>query len=169
MLDKSRMVLCMALLALFIFNPFSSLVTPLSQANADFETDGSRTGRTILSTDSNISWLEIFKLSASTLLLWTIYAMIFLAGMAKIFIYGEASIPEKSDSMNRFWVHRKQADSLMKEDKEKAKKAGEVVKELKMAVEALGRPVPTGFVELVLSVLWQSLHQALHRLGIVRW
>lgn len=80
--------------------------------------------------------------------------------MIKIFIYGESSIPEQSTSMQAYWVHRKQADTEMSNG---VTKHEEVTKHLKMAVEALGRPVPSGRIGLLLSVLWQCVHQGLHR------
>ena len=53
MLDKSRMVLCMVLLTVFIVNPFSSLVQP----TFDYETTAPHVGsRTILSYDTGYSW-----------------------------------------------------------------------------------------------------------------
>ena len=167
MLDKSRMVLCMALFGIFIINPFGSLLAPkidrpLSDASTILD------GRTILSMEgfSNYSWLDLFKLSASTLLLSAIYIGLFLLGMIKIFIYGEANIPESSASMKSFWVHRKQADMEMKLGKKRHEK---IRRHLALASEALGRPIPTGRIELLLSTFWQCLHQALHRLGIARW
>lgn len=160
MLDKSRMVLCMALFAVFIVNPFGSLVAP----KFDFESSNAMPagGRTILSLEpfQNYSWMDLFKLSASTLILSGIYIGLFLLGMIKIFIYGEARVPESSASMKQFWLHRKQADIEMKEGSENQAK---IRKHLTLALDTLGRPVPTGTIELVLSTLWQILHQALHR------
>ena len=83
------------------------------------------------------SRLDLFKLSASTLLLSGIYLGLFLLGMVKIFIYGESSVPDHSSNMKTFWVHRKQADKLMREEQTK----GEMLtKHLRLAVEALGKP-----------------------------
>ena len=166
MLDRSRMVLCMFLLGIFVVNPFSSLVQP----KFDGPASSSPGGRTILgfetaySAYSEYSWLDLFRLSASTLLLTAIYSGLFLLGMIKIFIYGEAKVPEKSNSMKTFWVHRKQADKERANNEHSA-----YTRHLRLAVEALGRPVPNGRIELILSCAWQILHQALYRLGLVRW
>ncbi len=83
--------------------------------------------------------MDLFKLSASTFLLSGIYVGLFVLGMIKIFVYGEASVPEKSRSMQQFWVHRKQADTEMKEEGG-LRKVDAVNRHLRLAVEALGRP-----------------------------
>lgn len=163
MLDRSRMVLCMAMFAFCFVNPFGSLLQP----EIDYNVNPESKGRSILSFESlSYSWSDLFKLSASKLLLSSLYLLIFLLGMVKIFIYGETSVDENSTSMKKFWIHRRQTDKEMKYGKEKHEA---VQKHLTLALEALGRPIPTGFFELLLSVLWQCLHQALHRLGIARW
>ena len=163
MLDRSRMVLCMFLLGVFIVNPFSSLVQPKFEYSSG-SASSSPVGRTILGFETAYSWHDLFKLSASTLLLSAIYSGLFLLGMIKIFIYGEAKVPEKSNSMKTFWVHRKQADKERANNEHSA-----YTRHLRLAVEALGRPVPSGKIELILSCAWQALHQALYRLGLVRW
>lgn len=163
MLDRSRMVLCMFLLGVFIVNPFSSLVQPKFEYS-NGPASSSPLGRTILGFETAYSWHDLFKLSASTLLLSAIYSGLFLLGMIKIFIYGEAKVPEKSNSMKTFWVHRKQADKERANNEHSA-----YTRHLRLAVEALGRPVPSGKIELILSCAWQAVHQALYRLGLVRW
>ena len=165
MLDRSRMVLCMFLLGIFIVNPFSSLVQPkFDYSSGPASSSSPSAGRTILGFETAYSWHDLFKLSASTLLLSAIYSGLFLLGMIKIFIYGEAKVPEKSNSMKTFWVHRKQADKERANNEHAA-----YTRHLRLAVEALGRPVPNGKIELILSCAWQALHQALYRLGLVRW
>ncbi len=86
--------------------------------------------------------MDVFKQSASTVLLGTVYVGLFLLGLVKIFVYGEASVPEKSRSMQRFWVHRKQADTEMRWESGGGgqQKAEAVARHLRLAVEALGRP-----------------------------
>eukprot|EP00094_Tigriopus_californicus_P003483 TCALIF_03351-PA protein Name:"Similar to Srebf1 Sterol regulatory element-binding protein 1 (Mus musculus)" AED:0.12 eAED:0.12 QI:0/0.8/0.66/1/1/1/6/119/998 len=160
--DKSRMVLCMFLLGLFVINPFSSMVAP----GFDYVSNTGTPGRTMLSFESQYSWKQLFQLSASTLLLTTIYVGLFLLGMIRIFIYGEAYVPDNSSSKNKYWVHRKQTDIALTGGR--AKK-DEINRHLRLAVEALGRPVPTGQLELILATLWQCIHQLLHRLGVARW
>lgn len=78
--DKSRMILCLFVLGVFIINPFSSLVAPKFDSGV---TGGSSvaSGRSILSMETlSYSWSELFHLSASTLLLTTIYIGIFVLG-----------------------------------------------------------------------------------------
>ena len=138
MLDKSRMVLCMALLTVFIVNPFSSMVQPKFDYESAAQNAG---GRTLQGFDAGYgySWMDLLRVSASTALLGGIYAGIFLLGMLKIFVYGEASVPENSRSMQLFWKHRKQADTEVKGEGA-LQRMGTVTKHLRLAVEALGRP-----------------------------
>ena len=68
--------------------------------------------------------------------------------------------------MQRFWIHRRQADIELKSNG----KVEDIKKHLNVAAAALGRPVPTGSrLELWASAVWQVTHQFLHRLGLNRW
>jgi len=135
MLDKSRMVLCMALLTIFVVNPFSSLVAPIFDMASVDDPPVHAGGRTLLGLDNGYSWTDIFRMSASTLSVLAIYAGLFVLGMLRVFVYGEASVPEKSRSMAAFWAHRKQADAALAYGRAK-----EVNKHLRLALDALGRP-----------------------------
>ena len=62
--------------------------------------------------------------------------------------------------MQRFWIHRRQADIELKSNG----KVEDIKKHLNVAAAALGRPVPTGSrLELWASAVWQVTHQFLHR------
>ena len=178
MLDKSRMTLCLALLALFVINPLASFVNPDLDPNFLVGGDSSAMSRTILGLSETwsdpgaygYSWKRLFEMSASTLIISTSYLVVFLLTMVAIFVYGEAQVPEHSTSMQSFWVHRKQADNEIKEQANLTReRAQELRHHLSLALHSLGRPVPSGRVELWLSVLWQVVHQALHRIGFARW
>ncbi len=53
-MDKSRMVLCMVLLTVFIVNPFSSLVQPTF--DYELETPRAPGGRALQGFDTGYSW-----------------------------------------------------------------------------------------------------------------
>ena len=68
--------------------------------------------------------------------------------------------------MQRFWIHRRQADIEMKS----GGNVEDIKKHLHFAAAALGRPVPVGSrLESLASAIWQLTHQLLYRLGIIRW
>ena len=68
--------------------------------------------------------------------------------------------------MQKFWIHRRQADIEMKS----GGNVEDIRKHLNFAAAALGRPVPSGSkLELLASAFWQTTHQLLHRLGVIRW
>ena len=69
-------------------------------------------------------------------------------------------------AMQRFWIHRRQADIEMKS----GGNVEDIKKHLNFAAAALGRPVPSNSkLEVLASALWQITHQLLHRLGVIRW
>ena len=95
MMDKSRITLCMALLALFAFNPLSGFFKEPSMPN-DFSTKESGSGRTILSTED--SFMDSFWLfsPAGWMMNLGLHFVLFLVVMVKIFVYGEVRVDVKS-------------------------------------------------------------------------
>lgn len=163
MMDKSRMILCSLMFGVLILNPFGSMIDT-SGPQEDFSAAGN--SRTILEDKASYTWQSVFQTSASTLFLTAIHLFLFLLVLVKIFIYGEANISAQSRAMQSYWVHRRQVDI---EFKEGSGKRDVVNKHLSLAVEALGRPVARSKLELVMSALWQCIHQLLHRLAVTRW
>ena len=163
--DKTRITLCMAVLAVVALNPFAGFVEkPIEDS---FTAAG--VGRTILQDKESFefeTWGSFLRSTASTVAVSFIHLFLFAMIMAKIFIYGEANIDKKSKEMRNFWVHRKQVDEEMKRGLKGHEK---VTKHLTLAVDSLGRPVPTSRFELVASGLWQLFHQVLHRTRIAQW
>ena len=97
MMDKSRITLCMALLALFAFNPLSGFFE--ENDRNDFSTSKeSGSGRTILSQDTEDSFMDSFIgfSPAGWMLNMGLHFVLFLVVMAKIFIYGEVRVDVKS-------------------------------------------------------------------------
>eukprot|EP00096_Caligus_rogercresseyi_P009576 TRINITY_DN3275_c0_g1_i1.p1 TRINITY_DN3275_c0_g1~~TRINITY_DN3275_c0_g1_i1.p1 ORF type:complete len:646 (-),score=161.63 TRINITY_DN3275_c0_g1_i1:120-2057(-) len=172
MLDKSRMALCIFLLAIFVINPFGSFLPTSTKelSERSVVNFSSFTGRNILSVDmpSSSWWKGFFSpLSSSQLLCLALHFMLFILCMIKIYVYGEADIPEDSSNMRNYWHHRKQADHYMY--RIGISKEPEIRIHLLSALDFLGRPVPSSWFEIITSIAWQSLHQVLHRLGITRW
>ena len=95
MMDKSRITLCMALLALFAFNPLSGFFKEPSIPD-DFSTKESGSGRTILSTED--SFMDSFWLfsPAGWMMNLGLHFVLFLVVMVKIFVYGEVRVDVKS-------------------------------------------------------------------------
>lgn len=86
--DHSRMILCLFLLGIFIVNPFSSLLTPKFDYESGPGSVSSASGRSILSMETfSYSWKDLFQLSASTLLLSTIYVGLFVLGEKQIYFF----------------------------------------------------------------------------------
>ena len=81
----------------------------------------------------------------------------------KLFIYGEKVTDQETvdKSLKKYWMHKKQAE--MSNEPEKVKN------HLGLALEAIGRPMPSSKLEWISSGIWQVTHQFLHRLGIARW
>jgi len=183
--DKTRITLCMAILAICVINPFAGFVEQPIESSF---TAAASVGRQILMDDGDdvnnggFGWSaggyysSVLKTTASTTVLTAINLFLFLLAMIKIFVYGEANIDRKSKEMRDFWVHRKQVDEEMKKDKRAASGGGgggqsaaeEVSKHLALAVDALGRPVPSSRFELVMSAMWQLFYQLLHRTKIAQ-
>ena len=70
-------------------------------------------------------------------------------------------------AMQRFWIHRRQADVEMKSGGENDEN---IKKHLNFAAASLGKPIPNrSRLELFASAIWQLTHQLLYRLGISRW
>ncbi|CAG2065122.1 unnamed protein product, partial [Timema podura] len=108
MLDHSRMVLCMLMLAVVSFNPLGMALGRFSELNGDY--GGTvREGRTILNAVDGAD-VNIWQWLGSSLFLW-MFNIIVLAGcLIKMFVYGDPLMPAKSQASVVFWRHRKQAD-----------------------------------------------------------
>lgn len=160
MMDTSRLMLCSVLFSVCLLNPFGSML------NGDLQNDFSHTAnpgsRTILEDKSSF----VLKTASTTLATLIIQALLFLLLFVKIFIYGEKVPNEESyeKGLKKYWMYKKQADVAI-EDKEPQK----AKENLFLALEMIGRPIPTSKFSWIASGIWQVFHQILHRLGIARW
>ncbi|XP_022239625.1 sterol regulatory element-binding protein 1-like [Limulus polyphemus] len=161
MLDRSRMALCVFVLTILAFNPFSYFV---SRRSVMFESGKSSlwTGRSILSASPVDDFEGYFSNSLfSSVLVWLLNFTVVLGFLAKLFIYGDPLLKTGSVSSTVFWRHRKQADfDLAKGDFASASS------QLRCSLQALGRSLPTSKLDTLASITWQLLRQFLHRLWI---
>lgn len=100
----------------------------------------------------------------SSLMLWCLNLLIFGFCLRKMFIYGDPIIPSKSKESQKYWRHRRQADSYIATgDKLEAKQ------ELRRCLQVYGISLPTSRFELFSSLCWQIFRQLMHRIWIGRW
>ncbi|GJQ64843.1 putative protein dimerization protein [Trypoxylus dichotomus] len=159
MLDQSKFVMCMFMLAVISFNPFGLALNKFS-GSGGYSTD-TIPGRSILQqTDEYSSGTYDF----STLLLWTVNFLVLGFCMVKMFVYGDPILPTKSKESQNFWRHRRQADiNLSKGDINDARL------ELKRCLQTFGITLPTSRFEIFVTFFWQVVRQCLHRLWIGKW
>ena len=154
MVDKSRLMLCSVIFAVCLFNPFT-----MNSETTDFSQSTSSPGSRTILEDSKMS----LRSTSTTLATLIIQALMMLLLFVKLFIYGEKVTDQETvdKSLKKYWMHKKQAE--MSNEPEKVKN------HLGLALEAIGRPMPSSKLEWISSGIWQVTHQFLHRLGIARW
>jgi len=159
MMDKSRLTLCMFMFTMVLVNPLSPL---FQDTESLYQTEGSM-GRTILESDTSISFGQLLKMSSSTLLLSMFNILFILAGLVKIFVYGEPSL-KKGEAWARYWTHRKQAGRDLAQGKRT-----EARHHLVKAAECLGRPPPNSFMDSLTSLFWQLLYMLMDWLRLPKF
>ncbi|KAG8194771.1 hypothetical protein JTE90_017213 [Oedothorax gibbosus] len=160
MLDHSRLLMCMCLCVLVVFNPVSFLMKTGIKGMGSFGEGEAYVGRSILADDigSQGRWTPFLLSSAIT---WGINLLFIVACLLKLFVYGEPVLKKDSDDYTIFWRHRKQADlSFQQKDYPSS------VSHLKHCLTALGRPFPCSTIKLVLGVIWQFIRQVCHFFGM---
>jgi len=156
MMDKSRLALCMVMFTMVFLNPLSPLFHDTENL---YRTEGSM-GRTILETESSISFSQLIKISTSSLLLSMFNVLFILAGLVRIFVYGEPCMV-KGEAWSKYWTHRKQADRDLACGKSK-----EAAHHLVKAAQCLGRPPPVSFIDCMSSLFWQMLYIILDKMKL---
>ena len=86
--------------------------------------------------------------------------MLILAGMVRIFVYGEPSLCKVS-AWSRYWAHRRQADREVGRGD-----GGQGGDHLVQAALCLGRPPPTSTLDSLASLLWQIILLLLDTLNL---
>jgi len=156
MMDKSRLALCMVMFTMVFLNPLS----PLFHDTENLYRTESSMGRTILETESSLNLSQLIKVSSSSLLLSMLNVLFILAGLVRIFVYGEPSLA-KGLAWSQYWTHRKQADRDLGQGKGK-----EAAEHLVKAARYLGRPPPESFIDTVSSLFWQLIYIVLDKMKL---
>ena len=156
MLDKSRLALCMVMFTVVLFNPLTPFI---SDTEGLYDTEGSR-GRTILERNEEINMSQILKVSTSSLMLSLLNVLFILAGLVRIFVYGEPNIA-KAEAWSKYWRYKKQAEKDIETGR-----VTEARQNLTAALLALGRPPPVSFLDCVSSLSWQLLHLLLDKVKL---
>ena len=117
MLDRSRLTLCMMMLAVLAFNPFGTL---LSHAATSLQADGRPTtgfGRAILAlaTGDGIEATDGTGSSSwpVSLFVWILNLLVLTGVFMHALIHGEPTIERHSKEASLYWRQRKQADCDM--------------------------------------------------------
>jgi len=156
MMDKSRLALCMVMFTMVFLNPLSPLFHDTENL---YRTEASM-GRTILETEPSMSFSQLIKISSSSLLLSMFNVLFILAGLVRIFVYGEPSLV-KGEAWSKYWTHRKQADRDLA-----AGKGKEAAQHLVKAARCLGRPPPESFIDCLSSLFWQLFYIVLDKMKL---
>ncbi|KAL1780190.1 sterol regulatory element-binding protein 1 isoform X1 [Sigmodon hispidus] len=162
MLDRSRLALCALVFLCLTCNPLASLFgwgisSPPNAAGVHHSS-----GRSMLEAESRdgSNWTQWLLPP----LVWLANGLLGLACLALVFVYGEPVTRPHSGPAVHFWRHRKQADlDLARGD------FAQAAQQLWLALQALGRPLPTSNLDLACSLLWNLIRHLLQRLWVGRW
>ncbi|OQV18258.1 Sterol regulatory element-binding protein 1 [Hypsibius exemplaris] len=156
--DRSRMVLCFLMFAVFFINPVQYL---FGKSAPPVFADGVLGDGHSLKLDTDGSF---FVFGQPRWLLWIINVVIILGILIRLYVFGEPVLRPKTESALRFWSLSRQADV----DLSKGDRVG-AIQNIASAFEACGRPLPRGGLDIFASLCWQSVRHALHHLVIGNW
>ncbi|XP_051023285.1 sterol regulatory element-binding protein 1 isoform X1 [Acomys russatus] len=162
MLDRSRLALCALVFLCLTCNPVASLFGWSIFHPSDAASAHHSSGRSMLEAESKdgSNWTQWLLPP----LAWLGNGLLVLACLAFLFVYGEPVTRPHSGPAVHFWRHRKQADlDLARGD------FAQAAQQLWLALQALGRPLPTSNLDLACSLLWNLIRHLLQRLWVGRW
>lgn len=157
MLHSSRMVLCVFVLALFVFDPVGWLLAGGGSAPAAASTHAG--GRSILSAGP-----EVDPAGWSVPWSWLASAAVSLCCLAWLLVRGDPLARPGPRQQAVFWRHRKQADAHLAEGD-----GVRAAEQLCRCLCSLGQRGDLGLLESLCGVCWQGLRQALHWVPLGLW
>lgn len=161
MSSHSRLTLCMFMLAVFIVNPFSKMLTVGSGKNEAYEGESSAR-RNILWWDEDG---EFSFQNFSSMFLMSLMNIAFLIGcLVKMLVYGDPVVKPQTNESVRYWKHKKQSDLEFERGNDK-----ESNEELIRCLQSFGIALPMTRFERFTATTWQLTRMFLHNLWIGRF
>uniref|UniRef100_A0A2P2HYM4 Sterol regulatory element-binding protein 1-like n=1 Tax=Hirondellea gigas TaxID=1518452 RepID=A0A2P2HYM4_9CRUS len=163
MAERSRLVLCVLMLGVVVFNPAKLLAwdsndtSPLADTNQHY--DSSRTLNAF--TDEPTSGFNLLSYSWSSCTVWLVNFLVMMLLMVQMFVYGEPVMSSKSNTVQAFYSHRKQAQWHQTK-----REYGAAWNQYTLSLAAIGRPVPSSSLDAFIGLAWQLCRQTLQQLRL---
>ncbi|KAF0299243.1 Sterol regulatory element-binding protein 1 [Amphibalanus amphitrite] len=160
--DRTRMTLCMFLLAFLAFNPVRQVTEWGRDSLAPASMAAPVAGRTMLSAESEPSswWTMLF----SPVTVWLTNVVIFLILLLNIFIYGEPKVALHCDAARAFWKMKEQGETDHRNGR-----IAEARDHLERSLRHISKPVPSSALQWAVAFVWQVFRQASHHIPGGLW